>query len=258
VAVGSGRVRAAHGSMPVPVPAVAELLRGAPSLAGPAQMESCTPTGAALLVGHAAEWGAQPAMTVETIGIGAGSRDPDTHANVVRLLVGPAVGAAGSDDSDGSDEPWLLETNLDDLDPRLLPGVIESLLAIGAADAWLTPIVMKKGRPAQTLSVLVADDLVDAAREVVFTETTTLGIRASRVRRAVCDREFATVDVAGQQVKVKIATWRGRRVNVQPEFESVAAAARALGWPVVDVLAEAVAAAGDYRANAAVTRRPAR
>lgn len=239
VAVGSGRVRAAHGSMPVPVPAVAELLRGVPSLAGPAAMESCTPTGAALLVAHAAEWGAQPAMVVAQVGVGAGSRDPDSHANVVRLLVGEPVGVP----MPGSHEPWLLETNLDDLDPRLLPGVVESLLALGALDAWLTPIVMKKGRPAYTLSALVTDDLVDAAHDLVFAETTTLGIRATRVQRAVCDREFGTVEVDGQQVVVKIATWRGRRVNVQPEFDSVVAAAKVLGRPVVDVLAEAAAAA---------------
>jgi len=236
VAVGSGRVRAEHGSMPVPVPAVTELLRGVPSLAGPASMEACTPTGAALLVTHATEWGAQPAMAVERVGIGAGSLDPETHANVVRLLVGEAA------DASGADEPWLLETNLDDLDPRLLPGVIESLLGLGALDAWLTPIVMKKGRPAHTLSVLVTDDLVDVARGLLFAETTTLGIRGERVQRAVCDRAFETVDVAGQQIVVKVATWRGRRVNAQPEFDSVMSAARALGWPVVDVLAEAAAA----------------
>jgi uncharacterized protein (TIGR00299 family) protein len=237
VAVGSGRVRAAHGSMPVPVPAVTELLRGVPSLAGPASMESCTPTGAALLVTQATEWGAQPAMVVDQVGVGAGSRDPETHPNVVRLLVGAAVSGAGAD------EPWLLETNLDDLDPRLLPGVLGSLLALGALDAWLTPILMKKGRPAHTLSVLVADGLVEAARDLVFAETTTLGVRATRVQRALCDRELATVDVGGQPVVVKIATWRGRRVNVQPEYDSVAAAAQTLRRPVVEVLAEAAARA---------------
>ena len=181
VAVGSGRVRAAHGSLPVPVPAVTELLRGVPSLAGPASMESCTPTGAALLVAHASDWGAQPPMVVAQVGVGAGSRDPESHANVVRLLVGEPAGAAASD------EPWLLETNLDDLDPRLLPGVLEALLALGALDAWLTPIIMKKGRPAHTLSVLVPDGLVDAARDLVFAETTTLGIRGHRVSRAMCE-----------------------------------------------------------------------
>ena len=237
IAVGSGRVQAAHGSMPVPVPAVTELLRGVPSLAGPAAMESCTPTGAALLVTHAAEWGAQPAMAVAQVGLGAGSRDPETHANVVRLLVGEPVGKAGAD------EPWLLETNLDDLDPRLLPGVLESLLALGVLDAWLTPIIMKKGRPAHTLSVLVTDEHLEAARDLVFTETTTLGIREARVTRAMCDRTFEEIEIGGHRIRIKVATWRGRRVNLQPEFDDVAAAAGALGRPVVDVLAEAAAAA---------------
>ena len=172
-------------------------------------------------------------MAVSQVGLGAGSRDPETHANVVRLLVGEPVGAAGSD------EPWLLETNLDDLDPRLLPGVIESLLALGALDAWLTPIIMKKGRPAHTLSVLVTDELVDAARDLVFAETTTLGVRATRVQRAVCDRSFEEIEIGGHPIRVKVATWRGRRVNVQPEFDDVVAVAGALGRPVVDVLAEA-------------------
>ncbi len=233
VAVGAGRVVAAHGSMPVPVPAVTELLRGAPSLAGPAKMESCTPTGAALLVVHASEWGGQPAMAVAQVGVGAGSRDPETHANVVRLLVGePTAGST-------ADEPWLLETNLDDLDPRLLPGVLTALLELGALDAWLTPIIMKKGRPAHTLSVLVGDELVEAARDMVFAETTTLGIRATQVSRVLCDRSFEEIEIDGQPIRVKVATWRGRRVNSQPEFDDVVAAAGALGRPVIDVLAEA-------------------
>ncbi len=233
VAVGTGRVGAAHGSMPVPVPAVTELLRGVPSLAGPASMESCTPTGAALLVVHAAEWGGQPAMAVAQVGVGAGSRDPETHANVVRLLVGESTSGSSAD------EPWLLETNLDDLDPRLLPGVLTALLELGALDAWLTPIIMKKGRPAHTLSVLVAEELVEAARDLVFAETTTLGIRAAQVSRVLCDRSFEEIEIDGQRIRVKVATWRGRRVNSQPEFDDVVAAAGALGRPVIDVLAEA-------------------
>lgn len=232
VAVGAGRVRAAHGSMPVPVPAVAELLRGTPSLAGPASMESCTPTGAALLVVHASEWGGQPEMVVAQVGVGAGSRDPETHANVVRLLVGDSTGYLSAD------EPWLLETNLDDLDPRLLPGVLTALLELGALDAWLTPIIMKKGRPAHTLSVLVGEELVEAAQDLVFAETTTLGIRATQVSRVTCERSFEEIEIDGQRIRVKVASWRGRRVNSQPEFDDVVAAAGTLGRPVIDVLGE--------------------
>lgn len=241
VAVGSGRVEAAHGSMPVPVPAVAELLRGVPSQAGPATTEACTPTGAALLVAAADAWGPQPAMTVSAVGVGAGGRDPGSHANVVRLLVGEEVSAAGAEEPD--DGLWLLETNLDDLDPRLLPGVLDRLLALGAADAWLTPIVMKKGRPAHVLAALVAPHLLDAAHDLLLTETTTLGVRRTWVDRAVCGREVRRVRVGGTEVAVKVATWRGRVVNAQPEFDDVASAAAELGRPVVDVLAEAAAAA---------------
>ncbi len=248
VAVGSGRVDAQHGSLPVPVPAVVELLRGVPSEAGPAVTEACTPTGAALLVGLTDGWGPQPAMTVSAAGAGAGHRDPGTHANVVRLLVGaPAVGAAPAGQAappePATDELWVLETNLDDLDPRLLPGVLDSLLALGALDAWLTPIVMKKGRPAHTVSALLPHGLLEAAQDLLVTETSTLGVRAHPVQRASCDREVRLVEVGGQSVEVKVATWRGRRVNAQPEFASVVAAAAVLGRPVADVLAEAAAAA---------------
>ena len=248
VAVGSGRVGAAHGSLPVPVPAVVELLRGAPSLAGPATTEACTPTGAALLRALAYEWGAQPSLVVESVGVGAGGRDPGTHANTVRLLVGAAVETAptalgGDRPEDAADDVWVLEANLDDLDPRLLPGVLDALLALGAHDAWLTPIVMKKGRPAHTLSALVPVALVGAAQDLVLAETSTLGVRRHRVARAVCDRETRLVDVDGQAVEVKVARWRGRRINAQPEFASVVAAAAALGRPVIEVLAEASAAA---------------
>ena len=180
-------------------------------------------------------------MAVSTVGVGAGGRDPGTHANVVRLLVGEAVPGgvpAGSDD-----DVWVLETNLDDLDPRLLPGVLDALLDLGALDAWLTPIVMKKGRPAHTLSALVPRRLVGDAQDLLVAETTTLGVRTHRVQRATCDRETRLVEVAGESVEVKVATWQGRRVNAQPEFSSVVAAASALGRPVADVLAEAAAAA---------------
>lgn len=241
VAVGSGRVEGAHGSLPVPVPAVVELLRGVPSLAGPATTEACTPTGAALLRAFADDWGPQPAMTVAVAGVGAGGRDPAGHANALRLLVG--VPASSDVASDPDEDVWVLDTNLDDLDPRLLPGVLDALLALGALDAWLTPIVMKKGRPAHTLSALVPRGVVPAAEDLLVTETSTLGVRRHPVDRSVCARETRLVDVAGQSVEVKLATWRGRRVNAQPEFASVVAAAEALGRPVVDVLADAAAAA---------------
>ncbi len=237
VAVGSGRVRGAHGEMPVPPPAVAELLRGVPSYAGPGERELCTPTGAALLTSHATSYGAQPAMTVRSIGVGAGGRDPSTHANVLRLLVGePTAGAHGTA------APLVLESNIDDLDPRLWPNVIAALLAAGASDAWLTPIVMKKGRPAHTLSALVAADRAEAVRTEIFRQTSTIGLRETTIGKTALERRMRTVVVDGHRIHVKLALHDGHVVNAQPEYEDVSMAAASSGRPAKEVLADAVAA----------------
>jgi len=241
VAVGSGHVRAAHGSLPVPPPAVAELLRGVPSYAGPPgspAMELCTPTGAAILTTVATGWGPQPAMTTTAIGVGAGGRDPEGHTNVLRLLVGEPTGSTSE-----TAPPLLIETNVDDLDPRVWPAVIAALLEAGASDAWLTPILMKKGRPAHTLSVLVAADRAAGVRATIFRETSTIGLREQPLGKHALDREMAAVEIGGQRVAVKLARHDGVLVNVQPEYDDVARAAAALGRPVAAVLAQAVAAA---------------
>lgn len=232
VAVGRGRVDVAHGSLPVPAPAVVELLRGVPTLAGPGERESCTPTGAALLRAGAESFGPQPAMVVSGIGIGAGSRDPAGHANVLRLLVGSADVPAGT--------VVLLESNVDDQDPRLWPTVLADLLDAGAVDAWLVPIVMKKGRPAHTVCALAPPDRVSAVRSVLFTATSTIGVRESTTSRTTLDRETRTVTVRDHAIRVKIARHAGRVVNAQPEFDDVESAARALGVPVGVLLTEAV------------------
>jgi len=174
-------------------------------------------------------------MTTTAIGVGAGNRDPDGHANVLRLLV-------GTDASGSPDAPLVLESNVDDLDPRIWPSVIAALLAAGASDAWLTPILMKKGRPAHTLSVLVPAVHADAVRATVFRETSAIGLREHEVRKHALDREMVSVDVAGQPVAVKLARHHGVLVNAQPEYDDVVRAAAALGRPVVEVLADAVAA----------------
>ncbi|MGZ4456030.1 MAG: nickel pincer cofactor biosynthesis protein LarC [Nocardioides sp.] len=247
VAVGSGRVRGAHGSMPVPPPAVAELLRGVPSYAGPdgaPAMELCTPTGAALLTTLATSWGPQPPLTTTSIGVGAGGRDPEGHANVLRLL----VGTTAPDTATGP--PLLVETNVDDLDPRVWPAVIAALLEAGASDAWLTPILMKKGRPAHTLSVLVSAANAPAVRATIFRQTSTIGLREQPLGKHALDREMVFVEVDGQRIAVKLARHDGELVNAQPEYDDVARAALALGRPVVDVLADAAAA------SRAFTRTP--
>jgi uncharacterized protein (TIGR00299 family) protein len=245
VALGGGSVASEHGRLPVPAPAVVELLRGLPSYGGPVESELCTPTGAALLVTLADAWGPQPAMSVTDVGVGAGSRDPEGHANVLRMLVGSPVGEGrqGPSRDHATDGPLVLETNVDDLDPRIWPVVIAALLEAGASDAWLTPIVMKKGRPAHTLSALVGAEHAEAVRREVYRQTSTIGLREHRVGKHALDRELTSVSVEGHRVAVKIARLDGEVVNVQPEFDDVAGAALALGRPVKDVLAQASALA---------------
>ncbi len=239
VAVGSGTVTTSHGELPVPPPAVAELLRGVPSWSGPASApaaELCTPTGAALLTALATGHGPQPAMSVARIGVGAGGRDPEGHANVLRILTGDSGPATGSP------RPLVIETNVDDLDPRLWPQVVARLLAAGASDAWLTPIVMKKGRPAHTLHVLTAADRAAGVRLTIFRETTAIGLREHEVGKHALEREMVAVDVDGQVVAVKLARHEGVVLNAMPEFDDVVRAAEALDRPVKAVLADAVAA----------------
>jgi uncharacterized protein (TIGR00299 family) protein len=242
VSVGGGTVVTEHGRLPVPPPAVVELLRGVPTSGGPVDLELCTPTGAALLTTLADDWGSQPAMAVSHVGVGAGGRDPGGHANVLRVLLGESGFETLVPHSSTTGDA-LLETNIDDLDPRLWPGVISALLAAGASDAWLTPIVMKKGRPAHTLSVLVAAERVDAVRREVYRHTPTIGLRVQQVAKHALDREMTAVELHGHPVAVKVARLDGEVLNVQPEFEDVATAAAALGVPVKVLMAEAIAAA---------------
>jgi pyridinium-3,5-bisthiocarboxylic acid mononucleotide nickel chelatase len=233
VAVGSGTVQTDHGVLPVPPPAVAELLRGVPSHAGAVAAELCTPTGAALLTTLATAWGPQPAMVVEAIGVGAGGREVAGHANVLRILTGVPAESGGG--------PLLVECNVDDLDPRVWPAVIAALLEAGASDAWLTPILMKKGRPAHTLSALVDASRASAVRSAIFRQTSTIGLREQPLTKYALEREVVAVDVGGHRVAVKLAQHDGAVVNAQPEYDDVVRTAAALHRPVADVLAEATA-----------------
>jgi uncharacterized protein (TIGR00299 family) protein len=263
VAVGSGQVRVAHGLVAVPPPAVAELLRGVPSYAGSGTDELCTPTGAALLTTAATSYGGQPAMTVAEIGTGAGGRNPDSHANVLRLFLGEPVSttsaAAGSESSQGdrTGSPLLLETNVDDLDPRLWPLVIAALLTAGASDAWLSPILMKKGRPAHTLHALVRDEHAAAVRGEMFRQTSTIGLREIAVGKTALERRTDRVEVDGRPIRVKIAVHDGRVVNVQPEHDDVVGVSEGTGRPAKDVLAEASALARRFLPAVRPAVRPA-
>jgi len=240
IALGGGRqVRGQHGGIPVPGPAVLALLAeaDAPVTGGTAPYEMTTPTGAALLATLADEFGLLPPMRIQQTGVGAGGRDPVEVPNIVRVVIGDAV--------DRPSTELLYETNVDDLDPRIWPQVLARLMEAGAADAWLTPILMKKGRPAHTLSVLVGSANAEVVRSVILAETSAIGLREFGIRKHAADREFASVEVDGQRIHVKIARYGGQVVNVQPEYDDVAAAATELKKPVKTILAKAIAAGHD-------------
>jgi len=229
--------RTAHGELAVPVPAVAHLARGW-RVRGGGPGELATPTGMAVLRTLAQVCEDLPPMTVEAVGVGAGTRDTPHRANVVRVVLGRTA-----PQPPGTEPATLLEANVDDLDPRLWPGVLTRLLDAGAADAWLVPIVMKKGRPAHTLSVLCHPERADPVRDIMFQHTSTLGVREQTLRKAPLPRTFVEVPVPGGAVSVKVGHRDGVIMQVMPEFEDVAALARAQGRPERAVLQEALTAA---------------
>jgi uncharacterized protein (TIGR00299 family) protein len=243
VALGSGSVRTAHGVLPVPAPAVLELVRGWDVVASaPDAGELATPTGVALATSLASEPGTLPPMTVEGTGVGAGTREDPHRANVVRLVVGESSGTPAESVQPG-ENAVVLETNVDDLDPRVWPDVLARLLEAGALDAWLTPIVMKKGRPGHTLHVLARPGDERRLTELVLTHTSTLGVRRTLVARSMLDRGWVSVEVLGGSVRIKVGFRDGRILHVAPEYEDAAELAGAVGVPVAQVLTLAAAAA---------------
>ena len=243
VALGSGTVRTLHGVVSVPAPATLELAKGW-QVTSTGEGELATPTGMALVRALAGSCAAMPPMRITGSGSGAGTKDFPGRANVVRVIVGEQVTGGSGAGSVAAEAMWVLEANVDDLDPRLWPGVLASLLEARAADAWLTPILMKKGRPAHTLSVLCTDADRAPLREIVLTHTTSLGVREHSVERHALGRSWRTVTVRGHAVRIKVSTDSdGTVVHATPEFEDVRAAAAAAGIPERVVLTEAVGAA---------------
>lgn len=235
VNVGGGMVQCAHGTFPVPAPATADLLRGVPTYSAHVQKELVTPTGAALLRVLDASFGAQPAMRVEAIGYGAGTRNPQGFPNVLRLSVGEAEECA-------MEQVTVIETAIDDLSPQLLANVAELALSQGALDVMLTPVIMKKGRPGTLITVLASDATSEALQALLLRETSTLGLRVRRDDRVVLERRFEIVKTEFGDVRMKLGLRRDAVLNAQPEFEDCRAAAAAHGAAVKLVQQAAIAA----------------
>ena len=240
VPTGMGMVKTEHGLLPIPAPAVMELLRGAPMYSRNVSVELVTPTGAAILAALVEGFGELPNMRVEQVGYGAGSAHLD-FPNVVRVVVGEAERdtVSPADETPPGTE-LVLETNVDDLNPELYSYVLERLFAAGAQDAWLTPIVMKKGRPAVTISVLVSPSRQEAVRQVLFRETGNArhpALRSSTSRRSNGTGWRSTTQHGS--VRVKIGRLEGNAVTVAPEFEDCVKVAREAGVPARDVYEEA-------------------
>ena len=233
--MGRGTVRCEHGELPLPAPAVAAMLRGVPVRPVDVEGETVTPTGAAVLTGLALGFGPMPAMTVEGLGVGAGSREYPGLPNVVRAFVGTAMVPAGISRTGNV----VVECNIDDLDPRVLPVVIDRLLESGALDAYVTPLVMKKGRPGHLITAIAPDQAVETVVDVILRETSSLGCRTYPVTKYHLERRMETVLTPWGPVPVKVALAGDTVLRRVPEFEACAELARSAGVPVRDVLAAA-------------------
>ncbi|MDP9073042.1 MAG: nickel pincer cofactor biosynthesis protein LarC [Actinomycetota bacterium] len=233
VATGTGMIRTAHGVLPNPAPAVVELLRGAPTYGRDLQVELTTPTGAALLAALAVGWGPMPPMRVISSGFGAGSNDLDGLPNATQVIIGaavPATGAATGPLVSTGHPVALLEANLDDVTGEVMAHAVAQLLDAGAADAWITSVVMKKGRPAYVVSVLCDPALADELARVLMTETGSLGVRAQTMSRWLSRRDMQDVDVDGYPVRIKVSPGR-----VKADYEDVARVARKVGRPIREI-----------------------
>ena len=239
VNVGGGTVKCAHGIMPVPAPATAELLKGAPTYSSGLQMELVTPTGAALLRALNVEFGPMPQIAVNAIGYGAGARDPHGHANVLRISVGETA------DKGATEEVSVLETAVDDLTPEVIGYVIEKALACGALDVMAAPVQMKKNRPGHLITVLCKPEASSAMAQLLLRETSSLGVRIRCDRRYVLDRRIGTVTTSWGDVRVKLGFWQGEIVNCAPEFEDCRRIAQEHEVPLKLVLQEAMRAAAN-------------
>lgn len=225
--VGSGFAKMAHGKFPIPPPAVAELLTGIPIYSTEIEGELCTPTGAAIISTLSESYGEIPSLNTDKIGFGAGTRDYQDFPNVIRLMLGTRDEGRGMRDQTTNYESritnylCLLETNLDDVSPQVLGFVMERAFELGALDCWFTPIQMKKNRPATMISILCDAENRQSLTELLYVETTTLGVRVRQIERECLERKFVKVKTQFGEIDVKIGVFNGKQVNAMPEFDQL-------------------------------------
>ena len=234
IPIGKGTVETQHGELPVPAPAVTEILKGA-VMTGGGEREVITPTGAAILMAASDRFGDPPTMRLQTTGYGAGRADLSVP-NVLRVMIGQEV-------TEATASHVLIETNIDDMTPELVPHVIEQLLRAGAEDAWSSPISMKKGRPGFKIAALTDNATRELIVDVLYRETSTLGVRATKVEKDELLREWIEVDVQGHPVRVKLAHRGPDIVTVSAEYEDASRAAMATGLALKEVYQQAESAA---------------
>ncbi len=235
--VGGGTAKMAHGALPVPAPATARLLLGKPTYSNGVQKELVTPTGAAIVATLCTAFGPQPAMTVSAIGYGAGTADLEAQPNVLRLMVGEAAEKRSTAESETI---RVLEANLDDMNPQIYGYFLERALAAGALDVFTTPVQMKKNRPGMLVTVLCRPQDEANFHEMLFAETTTLGVRSYTAERRVLARQWDTVQTAFGEVRIKVATLNGHIRQASPEFEDCRKLAEAMSVPLQRVMEAAL------------------
>jgi pyridinium-3,5-bisthiocarboxylic acid mononucleotide nickel chelatase len=235
--VGSGTVKMAHGNLPVPAPATANLLQGKPTYSNGVQKELVTPTGAAIVATLCDSFGPQPPMTVNAIGYGAGTADLEGQPNVVRILVGEAMEKTvpGFDE-----EIAVIEANLDDMNPQIYGYFLERALSAGALDVYTTPVQMKKNRPGTLLTVLCKPQDTQTLMSLIFAETTTFGARTYRAQRRTLPREHVSVSTSFGDVRIKISRVNGRILHVAPEYDDCRKLAVEKNVPLQQVISEAL------------------
>ncbi|MDH4226484.1 MAG: nickel pincer cofactor biosynthesis protein LarC [Deltaproteobacteria bacterium] len=242
VPLGSGRVMTDHGMLPIPAPATIELMKGVPIAPSDIKMELTTPTGAAILKTLAKGFGPMPAMTIESIGYGCGGKDLREFPNAARAVIG-----ASSKNAKTGEKVIVIETNIDDMSPQIAGYLTEKLLKEGALDAYVTPVFMKKQRPAILLTVLTVEESRDRLVDLIFAESSTIGVRCHETQRTCLERKSITLKTEYGQIKAKMSVKNGRTLNIQPEYEDCRRIAEKKHVPLKKIIESAIAAAAKKR-----------